>query len=83
MFSLGIILYQLSHNLKHPFGDTYIAFSIKYQNNYDKDDLDIEFDKSIKNDDFKDVVKRMIKLNPKNRINWEDYFKHPFFNKNE
>ena len=80
IFSLGIILYQLSHNLKHPFGLNYIQSLINYTNNYDKDNLNIEFDKSIKNNDFKDLIKKMIKLNPKNRLNWEEYFNHPFFN---
>jgi serine/threonine protein kinase len=81
MFSLGIILYQLSHNLKHPYGKNLIEFVSKYKDNYDKDNLEIDFDKSIKNNDFKDLVKKMIKLNPKNRLSWENYFKHPFFKK--
>jgi len=25
----------------------------------------------------------MLKLNPKNRISWDDYFCHPFFIKND
>ena len=81
MFSLGIILYQLSHNLKHPYGKNFIEFLPKYKDNYDKDNLNIDFDKSIKNSDFKDLIKKMTKLNPKNRISWEDYFDHPFFKK--
>ena len=39
----------------------------------------IEFDKSLEDNDFKDLIKSMIKLNPKNRITWEKYFSHPFF----
>ena len=79
IFSLGIILYQLSHNLKHPFGTKYELVIIKYHENYDKDNLNIEFDKSINNNDFVDLVRKMIKLNPKNRLKWEEYFEHPFF----
>ena len=79
IFSLGIILYQLSHNLKHPFGTKYELDIIKYYENYDKDNLNIEFDKSINNNDFVDLVRKMIKLNPKNRLKWEEYFEHPFF----
>ncbi len=75
-----MILYQLSHNLKHPFDVSSPEILIKFEQNYDKDDLDIEFDKSIKNNNFKDLIKKMIKLNPKNRLNWEEYFNHPFFN---
>ena len=79
MFSLGIILYQLSHNLVHSFGKNYIQFTAKYNNSYEKDDLNIIFDKSITNTDFKDLIKKMTKLNPENRLTWEDYFNHPFF----
>ena len=80
IFSLGVILYQLSHNSKHPFdNDDYTRYFI-YLNKYDADNFEISFDDSIKNDDFKDLVKRMLKLNPKNRLNWDQYFNHPFFN---
>ena len=79
IFSLGIILYQLSHNLKHPFGKNSNQILINYNQNYDKDNLNIEFDESIKNNNFKDLIKKMIKLNPKNRLSWEKYFNHPFF----
>ena len=68
MFGLGIILYQLSHNLKHPYGKNLIAFLQKYKENYDKDNLNIDFDKSKTINDFKDLIKKIIKLNPKNRI---------------
>ena len=81
IFSLGIIFYQLSHNLKHPFKDSEddTNFFIKYYNYYDKDIYEIEFDPSIQNEDFKNLVVNMLKLNPKNRIKWEKYFEHPFF----
>ena len=86
IFSLGIILYQLSHNLKHPFGYSecfspiqYFEFIKKYMENYDSDNIMIEFDKSLEDNDFKDLIKNMVKLNPKNRITWEKYFSHPFF----
>ena len=80
IFSLGIILYQLSHNLKYPFENEFCQLYIIYHNNFEKNNLKIEFDKSIRDENFKDLITKMIKLNPKNRINWEDYFKHPFFN---
>ena len=86
IFSLGIILYQLSHNLKHPFGYSenfsplnFYEFVKKYMENYESDNIMIEFDKSIEDNDFKDLIKRMVKLNPKNRLTWELYFSHPFF----
>ena len=79
IFSLGIILYQISHNLKHPFAENHIHCVNIYNNNYEKDDFKIEFDKSIKNKDFIDLITKMIKLNPKNRLKWDEYFDHPFF----
>ena len=79
IFSLGIILYQLSHNLKHPFGDNYIQISKVYTTNYEEDNLTVEFDKSISNINFKDLIAKMIKLNPENRLKWNEYFDHPFF----
>ena len=83
IFSLGVILYQLSNNLKHPYKSNVYENIILYNEYYDKDNYNIIFDNSIKNDDFKDLIKRMLKLNPKNRISWDDYFCHPFFIKND
>ena len=80
IFSLGIILYQLAHNLNHPFKrkeDQNILFV--YCNLYDNDNYVIEFDKSIKCEEYKDLIERMLKLNPENRLNWDQYFDHPFF----
>lgn len=79
VFSLGIIFYQLSHNLKHPFGSNYNECYNAYISHYENDDLNINFDNSIQNNDFKDLVRGMIRLNPKNRITWNNYFDHPFF----
>ena len=80
IFSLGVILYQLSHNLEHPFGSNNITMSYNYFQYYNEDNFEIQFDNSIKNEDFKDLVKRMLKLNPNNRLNWDQYFNHTFFN---
>ena len=75
IFSLGIILYQIANNLSFPFENT----SLVYANNYNEDNYDIGFDKSIKSEEYKDLVRQMLKINPKNRLNWEQYFEHPFF----
>ena len=82
IFSLGVILYQLSHYPNHPFAQDYLRCYIKYQDHFEKDDLTIEFNDSIKNEDFKDLLRKMLRLNPVNRISWNDYFNHPFFNNN-
>jgi surface protein len=87
IFSLGIILYQISHPHKiennelifqHPFNNNINC----YINYFKKDNFNISFDKKITNENFKNLVTRMLKLNPKNRISWEDYFNHDFFKEN-
>jgi len=87
IFSLGIILYQISHPHKiennelifqHPFNNNINC----YVNYFEKDNFNISFDKKITNVNFKNLVTRMLKLNPKNRISWEDYFNHDFFKEN-
>jgi len=83
IFSLGIILYQLSHKLNHPFKineDELLEF--KYSNYYEKDNYKIEFDISIKDNNFKDLLIKMLKLKPENRLTWEEYFNHKFFKNN-
>ena len=79
IFSLGIILYQLSHNLKHPYNDNDAQRHFIYINYFYKDNFNITIDNSIKNQDFIDLLKKMLQINPKNRISWEEYFNHPFF----
>ena len=79
IFSLGIILYKLSHKLKHPFKRSESElFEINYINYYEQDNFDIEFNKSI-DDNFKDLMKKMLRLRPENRLTWKEYFVHPFF----
>lgn len=80
IFSLGVILYQLTHNLRHPFGSNYNKCYNYYLLHYDNDDSNLEFDESIKDENFKDLLRKMLKINPSNRISWEDYFNHAFFN---
>lgn len=78
IFSLGVILYQISHNLQSPFGEN-LNILLTYQNFYGKDNFEVIFSENIKNDDFKDLVTNMIRLNPNNRLTWEKYFEHKFF----
>ena len=79
IYSLGVILYQLSHNLNHPYEMNSMKRIIQYNEHFEKDDLNISFDNSIKNENFKDLVSKMLKLNPQNRLKWKEYFIHPFF----
>lgn len=80
IFSLGIILYQLSNNLKHPFGKNYLEYGMRYQTNYEEDNLIIDFDDSMNDDNLRDLIIKMTKINPRNRLKWDNYFTHPFFN---
>ena len=50
-----------------------------YYMHYEKDNYNIVFDGNIKDKNFKDLITKMIKLNPKNRLTWAEYFKQPFF----
>ena len=52
---------------------------MEYQKNFEKDNLIIKIDMSIEDKDFKDLLINMLKINPKNRLSWEQYFGHPFF----
>ena len=80
VFSLGVILYQLSHNLRHPFGSNFNKWFNIYKAHFDHDDFNVQFDDSIHDENFKDLLRKMLKLNPSNRITWDNYFNHPFFN---
>jgi serine/threonine protein kinase len=81
IFSLGVILFQLANNLRHPFGIYYPEIVVNYQKNFEKDNFVIKFDDSIKDKQFIDLVSKMLKLNPHNRLKWNSYFEHPFFQK--
>ena len=80
IFSLGIILYQLSNKLNHPFKiNEYESPEVQYLKYYEEDNYTIEFDESIKDENFKDLIIKMLKLKPENRLTWEEYFNHIFF----
>ena len=52
IFSLGVILYQISHNLQSPFGEN-LSMLLTYQNFYEKDNFEVIFSENIKNDNLK------------------------------
>ena len=74
LWSLGIIIYQL-------------FFKISSFNNNSKYKLinDIKSGKkvSIKTDNelLNDLISKLLKIESKERISWEEYFNHPFFKK--
>ena len=67
LFSIGITIYNLYFG-KLPYDD-----ERKLIHNFE-----IEEDRKLE-----DLIKKLIKENPDERITWEDYFNHPFFKQYE
>ena len=66
LFSIGVIMYYLFFG-KFPHNEDYIRRKI-YSDFKIKEDYQ-----------FEDLIKQLLKENPKERITWEEYFEHPFF----
>ena len=71
ILSLGIIIYYMLFK-EYPFNDYQIINEIE-----SKKEL-----KSINNKELDDLIKKMLIKNINERISWEEYFEHPFFNSN-
>ena len=71
IWSLGILIYYLLFQ-NYPYNGT--EYQIMEQIKSNKQ-LKVINDKLLD-----DLLKRMLNPNKKKRINWEDYFNHPFFN---
>ena len=70
LFSIGVTIYLLY------FG------KFPYYESYEKKKIDFNF--QIKEDSqLEDLIKKLLKENPKERISWYEYFKHPFFKQYE
>lgn len=54
-----------------------MLFNAPYRT-YDK--MFKKIDKFIEDEDLKDLLRKLLVDDPKERINWDDYFKHKFFN---
>ena len=74
LWSLGILIYVL-HFRKYPYqGDTEIAM-IKQINTLGQKAL-----KKSGNSKYDDLILKLLKADPNQRIGWQEYFDHPFFN---
>jgi serine/threonine protein kinase len=76
LWSIGVIMYQMYFNAVPFFG-----YNEKLILN------DILKKKGVpsrmpKEKDFSDLLSKIFVIDPKNRISWENYFKHPFFSDN-
>ena len=72
LWSVGIIIYQLFFK-DYPFkgeSETAILNQIKTQ-----------VLRSTKNEQLDDLIRKLLKEDPNNRLSWEQYFNHPFFKK--
>jgi serine/threonine protein kinase len=59
-----------------------ILYELLYQSNQPIFNSYGEISKNLNDKDLKDLINRLLKKNPNERINWDDYFSHPFFNDN-
>ena len=75
LYSIGIILYMLKTGEYIFEGKTLREIYRNQDNNRFKKDTD---DKILN-----DLIKKLVEFEPDKRINWNDYFNHPFFNENE
>ena len=69
LYSLGIILYKLKTG-EYIFGNS----DEEIYNNMKKNNLKKTGDKLLD-----DLIKKIVVFEPKDRINWDEYFNHPFF----
>ena len=76
LWSLGITIYILYFGEPPFIGNrpNEVLESIK------KNETRLE---EIKDSDLKDLLKKMLKSDVNERINWSGYFNHPFFSKNK
>ena len=73
LFSIGVTIYYLYFG-KLPLNRRSIGVNTK------KTDIKIEIDEDKQ---LEDLLKRLLKENPDERITWEEYFEHPFFKQYE
>lgn len=73
LWSIGIIAYELFHN-KNPYGNpkSISELTHKIKNNKILYKSDISFY-------YLDLLKKLLDINPNNRITYEDLLKHPWF----
>jgi len=75
LWSIGIIIYQLYFK-EYPYeGETQVAIYNQIK------ELGKKILKKTKNEKLDNLINSLLIREPKKRINYEDYFNHPFFNK--
>ena len=75
IWSLGIIIYYMLYK-KYPYeGKTEYSLYQNIQSN--------KITKFSEDEELNDLLMKMLKEDVNERISWEDYFNHSFFNKND
>ena len=78
LWSLGVIIYILYFK-EHPYPTAESDFALINQiNNYGQ-----KYFKKSENEDFDNLISKLLIKNPKERISWEEYFKHTFLTLNQ
>lgn len=71
LWSIGVVLYSLYFN-EYPYnGNNQVSIFNQIQKSNLK--------KSSKNLDFNDLIEKLLVIDPKSRITWNDYFNHNFW----
>ena len=73
LWSVGIMIYYM-HFKEYPF-----KFPNFFSPNSVEQFLDKKKKKDFKDKNLDDLVNQLLVYNPDNRLNWEEYFEHPFF----
>ena len=71
LWSIGIIIYRLKFD-KFPFSGQTESTLIKNINNFNKI-------KETGNKELDDLIKKLLEKEKEKRLNWDEYFNHPFF----
>jgi len=74
LWSIGIIIYRLLFKEPPYPGQTEIAILNKIKK------LGTKSLKKTENKELDNLIKRLLEKNPKNRLDWDEYLNHPFFN---
>ena len=77
LWNIGIIIYRLFFN-KFPFKEMFGYSSSEIRKKFDCKKL-----KSTNNRNLDNLIRNLLQEDPEKRLNWEEYFNHPFFVENK
>ena len=77
LYSIGVTIYFLYFG-EFPYEVSLINNMISMKKS-SKFDLNMNKENLEENSEIKDLLNKLLKLEPKERITWKEYFEHPFF----